>query len=83
MTKAIRNTKIEIKLSSTIIFLLIISLRPRPLKKISIIETIKKDKHYKNRQRGHPATGVNAIKIVKIDKNKAKNFSYIKCYTYK
>lgn len=28
-------------------------------------------------------TGVHAIKVAKKDKNKAKDLSYIKCYTYK
>ena len=33
--------------------------------------------------RGHPATGVNATEVAKKDKDKAKDLSQIKCYTYK
>ncbi len=32
---------------------------------------------------GHPTTEVNATEIAKKDKDKANNFSHIKCYTYK
>lgn len=44
----------------------------------------KKDKRYRNRQ-GHPITEVNVTEVSKKnkDKDKAKNLSYIKCYTCK
>ncbi len=41
----------------------------------------KKDKH--SCQRGHPATRVNAIKVVKKDKDKAKDLGHVECYTCK
>lgn len=43
----------------------------------------KKDKYQRNRQRGHLVIGVNATKIVKKDKDKAKDLSHIKYYTCK
>ena len=38
----------------------------------------KKDNYYGGWQ-GHPATGVNATKVAKKNKDKAKNLSHIKC----
>ncbi len=32
---------------------------------------------------GHSATGVNLTKVAKMDKDKAKDLSYVKCYTCK
>ena len=46
------------------------------------IQASKKNKHHRTRQ-GHLATGINTTEIVKKDKNKAKDLSHIKCYTYK
>lgn len=46
-------------------------------------QVFKKDKHQESRQGGYPATEVNAIKVAKRDKDKAKDLSYIKCYTCK
>lgn len=43
----------------------------------------KKDRSQESRRRSHPATGVNAAEVAKKDKNKAKDLSHIKCYTYK
>ncbi len=45
----------------------------------------KKDKRHGNHRGGHPATEVNATEIAKKDKDKdkAKDLSHIKCYTYK
>ncbi len=43
-------------------------------------QALKKNKR-KSRRRGHPTTGVNATEVAKIDK--AKDMSYIECYTYK
>ena len=37
----------------------------------------------KKQERGHLAIGVNAIKLAEKDKDKAKDLSHIKCYTYK
>ena len=37
----------------------------------------------KEQGRGHPATEVNATKVVKKDKDKVKDLSYVKCYTCK
>ena len=34
-------------------------------------------------QRNRPATEVNATKVVKKEKNKAKDLSYVKYYTFK
>ncbi len=44
----------------------------------------KKDKRGRWEDHGnHPATGVNATKVVKKDKDKApKDLTYVKCYTY-
>ena len=42
----------------------------------------KKNKRHGSWQ-GHSATEVNAIKVAKKDKDKAKDLSHIKCYTYK
>ena len=36
-----------------------------------------------NQQRGPPATGVNATKVVKKDKDKAKDLSHVQYYTCK
>ncbi len=44
-------------------------------------QAFKKDKC--GRREGHPATGVNAIKVAKKDKDKTKELSYVKCYTCK
>ncbi len=41
----------------------------------------KKDKC--GRQRGHPAIAINATKVAKKDKDKAKDLSHVKCYTCK
>ena len=41
----------------------------------------KKDKH--SCQGDHPATKINALKVAKKDKNKAKDLSHVKYYTYK
>ncbi len=41
----------------------------------------KKDK--RSHRGGHPATGINATEVAKNDKDKAKNLSYIECYTCK
>ena len=44
----------------------------------------KKDKrHQKNCQGGHSVIRINAIKVLKKNKDKAKDFGHIKCYTYK
>ncbi len=40
----------------------------------------KKDKHHWRR---HPATGFNANKVAKKDKNKVKDLSHVECYTCK
>ena len=40
-------------------------------------------KYQEKRRGGHPATRVNAIKIVKKDKNKAKDLSHVEYYIYK
>ena len=40
-------------------------------------------KHQEKRQESYPATGVNASKIAKKDKDKAKNLCHIKYYTCK
>ena len=40
-------------------------------------------KNYQREKQRGPATAVNAIKIAKKDKNKTKDLSHIKCYTYK
>ena len=47
-------------------------------------QAFKKKKYYESHQDSHPTTMINAIKIVKKDKDKdkAKNLSYIKYYTY-
>ena len=37
----------------------------------------------KRRPGGHPATGVNATEITKKDNDKAKDLSYVECYTCK
>ena len=37
----------------------------------------------KRRGRGHLATGINATKVTKKDKDKAKDLSHVKCYTCK
>ena len=42
----------------------------------------KKDKHHQ-RWQGHPATGVNTIKVAKKDKDKIKDLSHIECYICK
>ncbi len=39
--------------------------------------------HQRSHSGGNFATGVNTIKVAKKDKDKAKNLSYIKYYTYK
>ncbi len=49
----------------------------------SLIHASKKNKPHGNRQGGYPATKVNTIKVIKKNKDKAKNLRYIKCYTYK
>lgn len=46
----------------------------------SQIQTPKKNKYY---QGDYLVTGVNTTKIAKKNKNKTKDLSYIKCYTYK
>ncbi len=46
------------------------------------IQASKKDK-YGSCQRGHPATKVNATELIKKDKDKTKNLSYIEYYIYK
>ncbi len=40
-------------------------------------------KCHRNWQRGHPIIEINATKVAKKDKDKAKDLSHIKCYTYK
>ena len=40
-------------------------------------------KKHQGWRRDPPATGVNATKLVKKDKDKAKDLSHVKCYTYK
>ena len=40
-------------------------------------------KYQKSWQRGPSGTGVNATKVAKKDKDKAKNLSHVKCYTCK
>ncbi len=40
-------------------------------------------KNKRGRQRGYPTTRVNATKVAKNDKDKAKDLSYVECYTYK
>ena len=42
----------------------------------------KKNKRHGSWQ-GHLATGVNATKIAKTDKNRTKDLNHIECYTYK
>ncbi len=42
-----------------------------------------KRRQRKGRGGGHPATGVNATKVVKKDKDKANDLSHVECYTYK
>ncbi len=45
------------------------------------IQALKKDKY---RRGGHPATGINATKVAKKDKDKVlKNLSHVECYTCK
>ncbi len=46
-------------------------------------QAFKKNKYHGNRQRDHLATRVHTTKVAKKDKNKAKDLSHIKCYTYK
>ncbi len=43
----------------------------------------KAPKKDKCRWGGHPATRVNATKVPKKDKDKTKDLSHVKCYTYK
>lgn len=43
----------------------------------------KKDKRYGSRQRGYRTTEINAIEVAKKDKDKTKDLSHIKYYTYK
>ena len=45
-------------------------------------QAFKKNKRYES-GRGHPATGVNATKVTKKDKDKAKDLSHIECYICK
>ncbi len=52
--------------------LLLISLRSRPLRSLK-----------RSWQGGHLAIRINATKVTKKDKNKTKDFSHVKCYTYK
>ncbi len=40
-------------------------------------------KRHRSRQGDHPATQVNFTKVAKMDNDKIKYLSYIKCYTYK
>ena len=40
-------------------------------------------KRQENQRGGLLANGVNAIEVIKKNKDKAKNLSYIECYTYK
>ncbi len=57
---------------------------PSPANSQPQTQASKKDKrHQKNRWGGYPAIGVNIIKVAKKDKDKTKDLSYIKCYTYK
>lgn len=46
-------------------------------------QVFKKDKCHKSRQRDHLGAGVYVTKVAKINKDKAKNMSHIKCYTCK
>ncbi len=41
------------------------------------------NKHKRGHRGGHLTTGVNATKAAKKDKDKSKDLSHIKCYTYK
>lgn len=47
------------------------------------IQVSKKDKRHRSRQRDHSATEVNATKVVKKNKDKAKDLSHFKYYTCK
>lgn len=73
MITKISKTEIKISLLKTLSLLILAKLRPKSLKKTNII---------KNHQ-SYLATKVNAIKIIKEDKNKVKNLSYIEYYTCK
>ena len=44
-------------------------------------QAFKKDQH--SCWKGYLVTGINTIKVAKKNKNKAKDLSYIKCYTGK
>ncbi len=44
-------------------------------------QALKKNKL--GRRGGHPATGINATKVAKKDKDKAKDLSHVECYTCK
>ena len=46
-------------------------------------QVFKKNKRHGSSERGHLAIGVNATKVAKKNKDKAKDLSYIKCYIYK
>lgn len=47
------------------------------------IQAPKNNKYQKSCRGGNLATGINATKVAKKNKNKAKDLSYIKYYTYK
>ena len=40
-------------------------------------------KRYRSQQKNRPAIKVNATKVIKKEKDKAKDLSYVKCYIYK
>ncbi len=46
-------------------------------------QLLKKNKFHESCQRDYLATGVNATKIAKKDKNKTKDLNHIRYYTYK
>lgn len=46
-------------------------------------QTFRKDKRHRNCWGNPFATGVNAIKVIKKEKNKVKDLSYIEYYTHK
>lgn len=76
-TRVIRM-EIRISLHKTLLLLILIpnNFRPRLLKK-------NKDKRHQKNGRDHPASRVNATKVIKKNKNKTKDLSHIECYTCK